>query len=74
MLSTLHYWACFLRDLVGSRADLQVEILALRHQLAVYQRTAARPQIRPTDRILWSWLSRHWSRWREVLVITRSET
>ncbi|MBM3318566.1 MAG: integrase, partial [Candidatus Eisenbacteria bacterium] len=53
---------------------MQVEILALRHQLAVYQRTAARPKLRPADRILWAWLSRAWSGWREALVIVKPET
>jgi hypothetical protein len=63
-----------IRDLLRSRLSMQLEILALRHQLAVYRRTAPRPRIRPTDRILWSWLSRHWSRWRDVLVIVQPET
>ena len=53
---------------------MQIEILALRHQLGVYQRSAKRPPVRPADRILWSWLSRHWSRWREVLVFVQPET
>ncbi len=49
-----------------SRLSLQAEIVALRHQLRVYHRAVRRPQIRPADRILWSWLSRHWARWREA--------
>ena len=39
---------------IRSRVSLQLEIVALRHQLAVYQRTAKRPQIGSGDRILWS--------------------
>jgi hypothetical protein len=53
---------------------LQVEILALRHQLAVYQRTGRRPRLGPADRILWAWLSRAWSGWRDVLVFVRPGT
>ena len=53
---------------------MQVEILALRHQLAVYQRTCARPRLRPADRVLWAWLSRAWSDWRGALVIFKPET
>jgi putative transposase len=53
---------------------MQIEILALRHQLGVYQRTAARPRLRPAYRILWAWLSRAWSGWREALVIVKPET
>jgi hypothetical protein len=37
-----------------SHRSLQLEILALRHQLAVYQRSVPRPRIQPTDRLLWS--------------------
>jgi hypothetical protein len=37
---------------IRSRVSLQLEIVALRHQLAVYQRTTKRPQINSGDRIL----------------------
>ena len=57
-----------------SRAALELEILALRHQLAVYQRTCKRPRLKPADRILWSWLSRLWSGWRNVIVIVQPRT
>ena len=30
--------------------------------MAVYQRSARRPRIRLVDRILWSWMSRYWSK------------
>jgi hypothetical protein len=52
----------FLATLVRSRLSLQLEIIALRHQLTVYQRSIRRPRIRPSHRIVWSWISRHWSR------------
>jgi putative transposase len=57
-----------------SRLSLQVEIVALRHQLAVYQRSVRRPHLRPADRILWSWLSRHWAAWREALLFVQPAT
>jgi putative transposase len=57
-----------------SRADLQLENLALRHQLAVLRRGSKRPRLRPSDRIFWAWLSRSWSGWRDALVIVRPET
>jgi hypothetical protein len=53
---------------IRSRLSLQLEIAALRHQLAVYQRVTKRPQIGSGDRILWSWFSCHWSGWRDALV------
>jgi putative transposase len=67
--------AAFVHGLLfRSRLSLQIEVLALRHQLAVHQRTAARPRLKPADRILWAWLSRAWSGWREALVILKPET
>jgi putative transposase len=61
--------------LFRSRLSLQAEIIALRHQLTVYRRSVRRPQIRPADRrLLWCWLSRHWARWREVLVFVQPGT
>ncbi len=64
----------FAVSLVRSRVSLQLEILALRHQLTVYQRSIRRPRVRPSDRILWSWLARHWTRWREVVVVVQPAT
>ena len=64
----------FVHSLVRSRLSMQVEILALRHQLAVYQRTSARQRLKPADRLLWAWLSRVWSRWEEALVFVKPET
>jgi hypothetical protein len=43
-----------------SRAALQLEILALRHQLGVLQRSVKRPKLRPADRLLWAWLCGVW--------------
>ena len=60
--------------LFRSQLHLRAENVALRHQLAIYQRTVKRPIIRPEDRILWSWLSRRWARWREVLVFVQPAT
>ena len=36
---------------IRSRVSLQLEIVALRHQLAVYQRTTKRPQINSGIRV-----------------------
>jgi putative transposase len=54
---------------------MHVEILALRHQLAVLQRrTSKRPSLRTADRALWVILSRLWTQWRSALVIVKPET
>jgi putative transposase len=58
-----------------SRASLQLENLALRHQIGVLQRSAKkRPQLNPADRFLWVWLSRVWKDWRSSLLIVKPET
>ena len=46
----------------------------MQHQLAIYHRSIRRPQVRLTDRLFWSWLSRGWSRWREALVFVQPAT
>jgi putative transposase len=54
---------------------MQIEILALRHQLAMLQRrTNKRPSLRTVDRLLWVVLSRVWAQWRSALVIVKPET
>ena len=60
--------------LFRSRASLCLEHLALRHQLAVYQQTVHRPQLRPLDRLFWAWLSRLWSGWQHVLAFVQPRT
>jgi len=64
--------------LVGFRgqAALQAEIIALRHQLIVLQRTQKpkRLVLNRGDRCLWVWLSRFWSGWRSSLIIVKPET
>jgi len=57
-----------------SRHSMQLEILALRHQLAIYQRSVPWPRIRPTDRLLWSWLARLWSGWQAALAFVQPRT
>ncbi len=54
---------------------MQMEILALRHQVAVLQRrTNKRASLRTADRWLWVILSRLWILWRSALVIVKPET
>ena len=53
---------------------LQLELLALRHQLATMKRISPRPSLRPSDRLLWVLFSRLLPNWRDVLVIVKPET
>jgi putative transposase len=64
----------FLRDTLRSRLSMQIEIVALRHQLTVYQRSQKRPRIKPADRLFWSYLSRLWSGWQRSLVFVQPRT
>ena len=57
-----------------SRANLAVDNLALRQQLAVLRRRRPRPPLAWTDRLFWIALSRTWSRWRSALAIVRPDT
>ena len=58
-----------------SRASLQAEIVALRHQLAVLQRAAPkRLRLRLADRMLWVLLSRFWYGWRSALTLVHPDT
>src|SRR4051794_15516667 len=57
-----------------SRAALQLEILALRHQIGVLQRCVKRPNLTSVDRLFWIGIFRLWSDWRSWLVIVRPET
>jgi putative transposase len=61
-------------SIVRSRLSLQIEIVALRHQLSVYQRSGQRPRLRPADRILWSYIARVHGRWKQFLVFVRPRT
>jgi hypothetical protein len=64
-----------LSSLFGTRTALQFENLALRHQIAVLQRSIhKRAKLTATDRVLWAWLSGIWSHWRSALVIVKPET
>ena len=67
-LLTLRTWA-------RSRAALQLEILALRHQLQVLQRNRPRRlRLTKADRWFWALFSRMWPGWRTALVIVKPET
>src|SRR5947209_12701105 len=57
-----------------SRAALQLEILALRHQLGVLQRSVQRPKLTPADRLLWAWLCEVWNDWRSSVFLVQPST
>jgi transposase InsO family protein len=63
-----------LRSALRTRAELALENLALRQQLANLRRTSGRPRVRMADRAFWLVLSLLWSRWADVLVIVKPGT
>ena len=57
------------------RRDLLLEFIALRHQLAVLQRTGTRrPCFRPSERLFWLFLSRWWANWQRSLIVVQPAT
>jgi putative transposase len=73
-LNALHVVAAAVSVAFKSRAALQLENLALRHQLGVLQRSVKRPKLTPADRLLWAWLCAVWSGWRSALIIVKPNT
>jgi putative transposase len=63
-----------LRAVFRSRADLVVQNLALRQQLAVLKATRPRPKLTPLDRAFWVLLRRAWPRWSDALIVVKPET
>ena len=75
MISVLISLLMTLRGLVTTRIALHLEVLALRHQLKVLQRSPPqRLRLVRADRWLWAWLSMSWPAWRTALVIVKPET
>src|SRR5439155_9548472 len=58
-----------------SRADLELELVALRHQVAVLRRQRkGRVQLFSADRLLWVWLYRIWPQALNALVLVKPAT
>ena len=75
MLDYLLLLLAFVRAAVCSRAELAVENLVLRQQLAVLTRpTRKRPRLHRGDRVFWVLARRLWRRWSHHLVVVRPET
>jgi len=74
MITLLLHVLRLLPFLCGGHHQLALENLALRQQLAIYKRTTKRLRLRWSDRLLWVWLSRVWSTWKQTLVIVAPAT
>lgn len=56
------------------RTELALEVLALRQQVAVFERQWPRPALTRWDRLFWTTLRHLWPRWSSVLAIVKPET
>src|SRR5881628_1520509 len=59
---------------LGGYEQIALENLALREQLAIFQRSVRHPKIRLMDRVFWVCLRKAWKDWKSALVIVRPET
>jgi len=64
----------FVTSLLHSRQTMDLRILALQHQVAVYKQTVTRPRLRPSDRLFWAWLSRLWPGWQAAVAFIQPRT
>jgi len=74
MSSVISAALVYLATWFQSRHAMQLEILALRHQLAVYQHGVKRPPLQLADRLFWAWLSWLWSGWQQGLEFVQPHT
>ena len=72
LISTVFSWLAWR---IRSRAELELELIALRHQLAILNRQrAGRPRLCSVDRLVWVWLYRVWPRCLETMVLVKPAT
>jgi transposase InsO family protein len=74
MKNVVHALFHFVISTFKSRASLQLEVLALRHQLSVYKHSKKRPKISVSDRLFWAWLSKSWVDCFGSLVFVKPKT
>jgi hypothetical protein len=75
MVAILCALASFFEFRVRSRASLELELIALRHQVSVLRRQRpGRPQLSSLDRLLWVWLYRIWPQVIDAMVLVKPAT
>src|SRR6266852_5755906 len=75
MLTLLRFIVSVLVCRFRSRAVVELENLALRHQLHVLRRQQpGRPRLFAVDRLFWVWLYRLWPRCLEAMVLVKPAT
>ena len=75
MLILLSALLSTLSSMFRSHAALELEHIALRHQIGVLKRSAGkRPKLTAADRLFWVFLSRVWCDWHSALDIFKPAT
>ena len=63
-----------LRSACRSRAELALENLSLRQQLAIYVQKQPHPRMSAPDKLFWEFMSKSWSKWKKTLIIVKPDT
>src|SRR6202171_896824 len=75
MITLLSALGSLLSFRVRSRPSLELELVALRHQVAVLRRQRpGQPRLFSTDRLLWVWLYRIWPQILNTMVLVKPAT
>jgi len=74
MLTLLRILVMVVKAVLTTRADLVIENLALRQQVAVLKEKRPKPSLTAADRLLWVALKQSWPRWADALIIVKPET
>jgi hypothetical protein len=75
MITLLSAIGSLLSFRVRSRASLELELVALRHQVTVLHRQRpSRPRLFAADRLLWVWLYRLWPQVVDAMVLFKPAT
>ena len=75
MIAILSTFVSALFFCLRSRASLELELIALRHQVSVLRRQhKGRLRLFTTDRLLWVWLYRIWPRCLDAMVLVKPTT
>ena len=75
MLTLLSALGSLLSFRVRSRLTLELELVALRHQVTVLRRQRPeRPRLLAADRLLWVWLYRMWPQVLDAMVLVKPAT
>jgi putative transposase len=75
MFDSLLLLVALVRSAIGDRAEVAVQNLVLRQQLAVLTRpTRKQPRLRCCDKVFWVLVRRLWRHWAQHLVLVQPAT